>query len=380
MEKAQRPRVLCVDDEPNVLAGLALHLRRRYDVETAESGMHGLELLRRAPVAVVISDMRMPGMDGAAFLSRVRSHSPDTVRLLLTGQADLESAIAAVNEGQIFRFLTKPLPPPALLACVDAAAEQHRLVTAERVLLEQTLHGSVKTLTDILALTNPVAFGRATRVRQLASELAQTLQVRERWQLEVAAMLSQLGCITLPGDTVEKVYYGHALSQGEREMVAKLPAVTEGLLANIPRLEAVRAIIAAAPRPYQAAAQKPGEDPVVAEGAQLLRVAIDFDELERQGLSAASGIDTMHGRASYDPRVLEALSEVRGGSGPADDVREVPVSGLRPGMVLAQDVKTTTGVLLAARGYEVTNGFVARVANFRGSVKEPLRVVVKREA
>jgi FixJ family two-component response regulator len=193
-------------------------------------------------MAVVVSDMRMPGMDGAAFLAEVRSRWPEVVRMLLTGQSDIESAIAAINKGQIFRFLTKPCPPPALLAAVQAAVAQHELITAERVLLEQTLHGSIKALTDMLALVSPVSFGRATRVKQLVSDIAGHLGLKERWQVEVAAMLSQIGHMTLPAETAERVYYGRALSNDEQRLVARLPGLTESLLGNIPRLETVREI------------------------------------------------------------------------------------------------------------------------------------------
>src|SRR5205823_11426086 len=128
-------------------------LRRRFDVASATSGADGLAALEKATgaVAVVISDMRMPAMNGAAFLAQVRQRWPDTVRMLLTGQSEIEAAIAAVNEGQIFRFLSKPCPADQLLAAVMAAVAQHDLITAERVLLEQTLHGSIKTLTEILS-------------------------------------------------------------------------------------------------------------------------------------------------------------------------------------------------------------------------------------
>ena len=170
------PRVLCVDDEPNVLAGLRRCLRGHFAVTTAVGGAAGLDALRaEGRFAVVVSDLRMPGMDGVAFLSQVRALAPDTVRVLLTGQADLEAAIASVNEGHIFRFLMKPCAPTQLLAAVDAAAEQHRLLTAERELLEQTLHGSIKALTEALALANPTSFGRATRLKQLVGEPEQLL-------------------------------------------------------------------------------------------------------------------------------------------------------------------------------------------------------------
>lgn len=145
MISAERYRILCVDDEAGVLEGLDLILGRRFRVETATSGAAGLDTLERCrDVAVVISDMRMPHMDGAAFLSKVRTVAPDAIRILLTGQADMRSAVSAVNEGQIFRFLTKPCAPASLTAAIDAACEQRRLLTAEKVLLEETLQGSIK--------------------------------------------------------------------------------------------------------------------------------------------------------------------------------------------------------------------------------------------
>ncbi len=383
MDPQTKTKILCVDDERGVLDGLALNLRRRYDVLTALSGNEGLEILGRdGNIAVVMSDMRMPGMDGATFLSRARQVLPNAVRILLTGQADMNSAIAAINEGQIFRFLTKPCPAPTVLATIDAAAEQNRLVTAEKVLLEQTLHGSIKALTDILALTNPVSFGRATRIKQLVGEMAAKLELRETWQLEVAAMLSQLGYVALPSETVEKLYYGRPLTDAEQKMVARAPAVTEQLVRNIPRLEMVAEILEAVTRP-----RKRGEpastDPrrqQVDLASHLLRVALDFDSLDTQGNSASTALGTLRARQdTYDPRALDALAEIRGNKGTKDDVREISLSVLCVGMVFVDDVKTQGGMLMVARGFEVTAGFLERARNFQpGTVKEPLRVVLRR--
>lgn len=382
---AGKPRVLCVDDEQNILEGLALHLGRRYDLATATSGPAALEILGREPnVTVIMSDMRMPGMNGAAFLAQARLLAPDATRILLTGQADLESAIAAVNEGQIFRFLTKPCPPPTLLGAITAAVEQHRLITAERVLLEQTLHGCIKTLTDILSLTSPVAFGRATRIRKLTSELCTEMKLAERWQVEVAAMLSQLGHLTLPPETAERVYYGRPLSTEEQKLVGRLPAVTEQWLGNIPRLESVRDILVGCASPAKVAGQAKDEHAaqIVRRGAMLLRAAIDFDVLESQGDPARLALDTLRSRGSvYDPAVLEALDAVRGASGPEAELVELPASSLLIGMVLAEDVKTPAGVLLVARGYEITERFMERLKNFpEGSLKTKVRVLVRAAA
>lgn len=376
-------RVLCVDDELNILEGLSLHLRKSYEVECATSGVAALDMLRKnGTTAVILSDMRMPGMDGAAFLAQARQVVPDAVRILLTGQGDLNAAIAAVNEGQIFRFLTKPCPPPTLLLAVETAAEQHRLITAERVLLEQTLHGSIKTLTDVLSLTNPASFGRAIRIKLHVSELARQLDIRERWQVEVAAMLSQIGYITLPTETVEKVYYGQALSEEEQKMVSRLPAITEQLLGHIPRLEVVRGILKNYARPFGWWSNSEKSDPqkqLIVRGATILRVAVDFDALEAQGNPPALTIDTMRGRQDrYDPEVLAALAAIRGVQGPATDVRELPLRALQVGMLIAEDVKMQTGGLLVTRGYEVTAGFLERLRNFSpGMVKEPVRIIVR---
>jgi Response regulator receiver domain len=327
----------------------------------------------------VISDMRMPGMNGVALLSRSRQVAPDAVRILLTGQADLTAAIDAINEGQLFRFLTKPCAPTALLAAVDAAAGQHRLVTAEKVLLEQTLHGSVRMLTDLLSIVSPISFGRAMRIRQTVTDVAAHLGLRERWQVEVAAMLSQVGFVTLPPETAEKVYYGRELSEQEEEAVRRLPSFTERLLGHIPRLEGVRGILAACVKPY-----RPGTPPrvadegLVATGAELLRLAVDLDELETGGHPTPRAVELLRVRAGhYDARLLEALAEVRSGDGPTEEVRELPLSAIQAGMILVEDVKLPNGVLLLARGFEVPPGFVERVRNFTSVVKRPVRVLLR---
>jgi response regulator RpfG family c-di-GMP phosphodiesterase len=382
METTSRPLVLCVDDEPNVLEGLSLHLSRRYQVLTAASGTAGLETLAKHPaVAVVMSDMRMPGMDGAQFLGQARQAAPDAVRMLLTGQADMKSAVSAVNDGQIFRFLTKPCPTPQLLAAFTSAVEQHRLLTAERVLLEQTLHGSIKTLVDVLALTSPISFGRASRLKTRVTQLATKLDLGEKWPAEVAALLSQLATITLPPDVLEKLTFGGDLAEAEQKMVDRLPEVNEQLLGNIPRLEPVRAILARVARrstPSEPWSES-GPERTIELGACILRVVLDFDVLEGQGMPAARAVETLRGRGGrYDSRVLDAFAVLFGtGSATHEEVRELPLSALRVGMVFDQDVKLSAGSLLCARGYEVTESFLARARNFRpGSVKEPVRVRV----
>ncbi|VAW99276.1 hypothetical protein MNBD_GAMMA20-1535 [hydrothermal vent metagenome] len=367
------PRILLVDDEPAVLEGLQFQLRKCFDISTAANGLEGLAKIgASAPFAIVLSDMRMPRMDGAEFLTRVRQAVPDTVRVLLTGQTDIHSAIAVVNEGQIFRFLTKPCPPEQLHRTLEDAARQHQLLTAERDLLEKTLHGSISALMDVLALTNAVAFGRATRIRQIVSELCDELDILQRWQVEVAAMVSQLGAITLPEETAKKLYYGEELSTDEQQLVESLPEVVARLLGNIPRLEPVLALLAGL-------GKKPPRD--TADNSQerdVLRIALDFDALSSRGLSPQACLDTLRGHAKrYDKTLLQALAHCRGKETDSQEIQEIQIQAVREGMVFAEDVHTHTGTLLVPRGYQVTASFMTHVKAFkRGYVQETVAVIV----
>lgn len=131
-------RILFVDDEPNVLQALERQLRKQFEVLTAEGPVLGLEALKKeGPFAVIVSDLRMPVMDGIRFLAMAKEALPDSVRIILSGQGDFAAAIDAVNEGSIFRFLTKPCPTDHLIKALAAGLEQYRLVHAERELLEE---------------------------------------------------------------------------------------------------------------------------------------------------------------------------------------------------------------------------------------------------
>jgi response regulator RpfG family c-di-GMP phosphodiesterase len=377
MYEDPRPKVLCVDDEPNVLEGLARTLRSLFIVETAVGGSRGLDVLReQAPFTMVVSDLRMPRMTGVEFLAKAREMAPDTVRVLLTGQADMEAAISAINEGNIFRFLTKPCPTGTLVKSLMACAEQHRLVTAERVLLEQTLRGSVKTLTDILALTNPVAFGRATRVQRSVIEMMDHFEVKEQWPIEVAAMLSQIGFVILPGKTQEKLYAGQDVSESEREMLGRVPRIVEQLLANIPRLERVQEILHLYPEHFSGDAPERGQN--LPWGSRALKIAIDYDILESQSRANEEPFEVLRGRNGwYDPEILEGFAQLHGRGKRDLIIRELTLAEMAPGMLFGEDVKSAKGLLLIARGQEVTNSLLERIRNFSSElgIKEKIQMV-----
>jgi response regulator RpfG family c-di-GMP phosphodiesterase len=363
-----RPRILCVDDDPAIALLLSRVLQTTFDVVTSDTPAAALvQMTTNGPFAVVISDYRMPGTDGVTLLGQLREIAPDTTRILLTGNGDMEIAVDAVNRGQIFRFLEKPCTPETLRAAAAAAAEQHRLITSERVLLEQTLQGSVKALTEVLALAQPEAFGRATRVRRYVGDLAEAVGERDSWPIKIAAMLSQVGATAVSSSTLERYYAGESLTGDEQRAIAELPATAERLIADIPRLESVREILRFQETRFDGSVDGTPTRPGVAgdripRGARMLKIALDFDLLEMRGLSIADALKTMRGRTDwYDPQLLSAFTELSGVALSNIAMEDIRLSQVRVGMVFAADVRAETGMLLVARGQEVGVSLVERI-------------------
>jgi CheY-like chemotaxis protein len=377
MNQENLPRVLCVDDEPRVVDSLAVQLRKDYHVVTANGGQTALRILKEGPApAVIVSDMRMPGMDGATLLKHVRHLYPDTTRILLTGEAGREAAVAAVNEGQIFRFLTKPCSTENMRAALDAAVMQHRLLSTERVLLQETLIGCIKALVDILAITNPVAFGRAARLKRMSTELAEALGMKRFWQLEAAAMLSQIGYISLPVELVEKLYYGKRLTPEERILADGAPAVAKKLLGRIPRLEPVLEILTTA---RKTAALPEG---AIKQGASILQLLLEYDAHIVQGHPVDVALQKVRAQpARHDAKIINALESLVGSAVGPHEVCEVAVDRVRPGMIFMDDLYTHIGTLLVPKGFEVTEAFLERIRNFGpGVLQEKVRVTAPKAA
>ncbi len=378
-------KILLVDDEQNVLDAYMRTMRKRFSLETADSGAAGVEaIVQRGPFAVVVSDMRMPGMDGVEFLRRVKEWDSEIVRVMLTGNADVETAIRAVNEGAIFRFLNKPCFPDDMALALEAALEQHRLIRAERDLLEKTLSGSIQMLTEILALVNPTAFGRAARVKRLVRKLSEVLGVENAWQVEIAAMLSQIGCVALPEETLEKVYHGKPLDCDELDMLQAHPEVGRDLLKHIPRLEPVAEIIEHQELRFNGSPElRTGlTGSAIPIGARVLKVALDFEKVRESKVTLIDSLAEMRRRGAewYDPIVLDALSIVEA-NGSRMIALTLPVNQLKPGMVFAKDVVSTNRVLLVREGQEVTTSICLRLRTYvdRRSVSDVFDVTAPAE-
>ena len=379
--KSPLPAVLCVDDDANILTVLHRVLGTRYELTTVRSGADAIAALQyKQGFAVVVSDLHLPDLDGIAVLCEAEQLAPKAVRLLLSGAADLDDAISAINKGHVFRFVSKPVDATTLLEQVGAAVAQHQLLVAEQQLLEQTVQGAVRAMTEMVALTCPAAHGRGTRLQRLVADLAAIARMPSRWEVEVAALLSSLGFVSLPPRLVQRYLAGDELDGPEQAMIDRLPSITEGLLSGIPRFEGVRAILEqqflrfdgfGAPR-----APKKSE---ILLGARILHIASDFDLLQCRGLESAPALAEMRARpGQYDPILLRQFEETVGYLGPGIRSMDLLLQEVELGMVFGQDVITPAGVLLIARGQDVTRPLLERIQSHWGefSTGSRLRMIV----
>jgi FixJ family two-component response regulator len=358
-------KTLFVDDEPAVLDGYKRLLGRSFPIDTAVGGAEGLAAIAESgPYAVVISDMRMPEMDGAQFLAKVREIAPSTTRIALTGFVNIDTAMCAVNEGNIFRFLTKPCSKESLRSAIEAGLEQNRLMDAEKELLEQTLRKSVHVLSEILSFSNPAAFGRAMRLRRFVQHICGKLRLQAAWQFEIAAMLSQIGCVTLPPELVNAECAGAVLSAEQQKKFDTHPAIASKMLSGIPRMEAIAQMIAQQANPAPRIEAKSIEQKHEIEfGAQLLRTGLAFESWHCRGLGPEEAVRKVRGTMKdVEASILDSMDGV--GLFFPMQTRECAVSDLCLGMILQEDLSNNNGLLLVARGQEITPQWIDRLIGF----------------
>lgn len=390
--RASAPRVLCVDDDAAVLRALRRVLSGTYDVAIAVGGLAGLEAIREAsdPFAVVITDLRMPELSGIGLLQCVRQQSPQTARVLLTGNADVASATAAVNAGEVFRFLTKPCAPDALLEAVGAAHAHHqRLVTqprADRVDIPDSdvedaadavpsverehahsvaslrvasgsrtrgdaLSELVLAMNALLAAVHPVARACAARIEWRASSMLDRLDLGIDRHVRAAAALSQLGAIGLSPEVAERIYGSLPLSAADAGIAAGIRARTSELIADVPALALARQIVW----------RDPQGDPVdlatdtneIELGTVIVDIACMLDDGQRKGRDVGRVLAELQlhhgGRHGSLMDSLHAELDALAGHG----VRTLRLRDATPEMTLAADVFTPNGLLMACRGQRI---------------------------
>ncbi len=366
-------RILFVDDEEKILNGIERQQGDDFDISIALGPYPALELVQNEePFAVVVSDMRMPEMNGVELLAKIREISPDTVRMMLTGYAELSSTIEAVNQGHIFRFLSKPCSADDLAAALNAGLRQYALVEAEKELVEGTLHGSVNVLSEVLSLVNPLAFGQSSRVRATVDGILKRADVENQWQLEIAAMLSPLGCVALSQQILQDKIDGKKLSLEDEKTFAAHPKIAADLLKSIPRLEPVANII------FNQNSHPPKSGgPNISIESQILKMAIDFDQQELICESSLHALNELKDNGqNYDAELFEALSEYVKQERDLQIVKLSP-SDIREGMVLAEDLRNDQGTLLMSKGQKITAAAQHVIENLtqNKTLTEPIKVI-----
>lgn len=379
-------RVLIIDDDENLLNGLRRQFHKRYRVSVAQGGEKALSLARsHGPFAVAVCDMRMPGKDGIQVLGELKKLAPETVRIMLTGNADQQTAVDAVNKGDIFRFFNKPCPPEQLAAGIDEAIEQFRLVTAERELLQKTLAGSVKVLIDVLSMIDPDAFGKATKMREWGRAMATQMMLPRAWQLDMGIMLSRIGSAAIPAEIQTKMKTGQDLTAMEQAMVSEIPETGKNWIANIPRLQPVANIVYYQEKGFDGSGFP--EDDCVGDAipleARVIKVLNDLADASPGTTPGKATFKLLAEQAEkYDPAVIDAahaclvFSEGSTEAEKQEEVADIPVSLLMAGYRLLTDIETRCGQLVLAKNQTVSEAQLTKIKNLGMSlgIKEPIRV------
>ena len=367
-------KVLIVDDDANLLQGLRRQLRKKFDLTFADGGLAAKELLDSGKeFAVIVSDMQMPEFNGLQLLCYVREKCNDTSRIMLTGNADQQTATDAVNDGAIFRFINKPCETADLEQAINDALDHHRLVCAEKDVLEQTLKGSIELMSDVMALLNPSAFGRANRNRSIVKSICAELGIRNSWQIEVATTFAQVGRATVPNDVLERSYRDEELPEDMADMLQEHPVVSAQLVSRIPRLELVGEIISRQAQSKEDSTSQ-SSDPVQV-AAELLEMVLTYDALSRtrspfEAVAEVEKIERFNNRSGWVAALRKSVAE-------NFELTAVHFEELVVGMVLDEDIFDEKEVLVVTKGQEVTNSLIARLLNFKKAkrkITEPIRV------
>jgi len=375
-------RILFVDDDPNLLAALSRSLRKLFTFDTALGGAEALQKIDRSgPYAVVVADQTMPGMSGVELLETVREVAPDTVRLMLTGNADQKSAVEAVNRGAIFRFLNKPCPPEVLVPALETALKQHELVVTERELTEGTLSGSVQILSEVLGMVAPEILGRGQRLRESMGTFARHLGLEPVWEYEVAAGLSQIGYASLPFIVLRKLAAGTELLPEEAEILRHTPEVGYNLVSSIPRFAAIAQMILYMAKDFTGTGipsdSVAGTD--IPIGGRMLHILDDRLTLELEGVVRQNALIALRERrGTYDPALVEKCFECFPTFLSNALSSEIPVvychlDQLATGQILVSEIKLANNVVLVAAGERLTKMVIQRIQNAAtlGQIKGP---------
>ncbi|HEB55987.1 MAG TPA: response regulator [Gammaproteobacteria bacterium] len=422
--------LLFVDDEQNILSSLKRLFRSRgYRILTALSGKEGLAVMENDSVDLIISDMRMPEMDGAAFLQQAASRWPDVVRILLTGYSDITSTIAAVNLGRIYRYVSKPWEDNDILLTVKRALEQ-KCLEKERQRLEALTRKQNAQLKTLNASLEDKVVARTSELQQAVSflELAQQslnesycttvevfsnlVEMREHhgrgWNrriahqvsqvaelsgldseavrnLHYAALLRNIGKISLSDQLVRKSF--STMNDSESRVFIQHPVVGAGVLMALEPLQGAADLIHHQHENFDGSGFPDGlKGDAILLGARILKVAGDYHDLQ-YGLLLSAHLKPSQARdyllqqrgRRYDPDVVALLQKVLGRQAESQDKiaeRSVKSNGLQSGMVLSRDLMLNDEILLLSRGHQLSEAIIERIYHMEESIDRDLEIYV----
>jgi response regulator RpfG family c-di-GMP phosphodiesterase len=377
----KKTKIIFVDDDKKVLDSFVRIFRNKLDISVAENGNEALKLIaEKGPFAVVVSDYKMPEMNGLDFLAKVKKSYPNCIRIMLTGFADLDTAIKAVNESNIFRLLTKPCPKELMNKALDDAIELHHIVMAEKELLENTVNGAVKLLVEILSTVRPSAFSRATRTANLANEVAGKLSLPRKWILTTSALLINVGLLTVSEPIMEKLNQDDEVTLEEKMLLDNYPMAAAKMIKHIPRLEPVAELVGkqeaflGQPPQRLLARDYTGRE----KNDQILHLVRLYLHIKASGFSEKESLKMIKEKAKFDAEILNALYEVVEGEFQYEIssflLNEIPVDS-----ILAEDVylKKPRKKLLY-KGQELTSNLKDYLVMLDKSigVEQPITVLV----
>jgi len=373
-----------VDDEELLLQGIKRVLRSKYELVMFTRAVDALEYLNdnsKVKPKVIVSDYKMPEMDGAKFLAEAKKILPDVSRILLTGQADINATIKIVNSGQIFRFLIKPCPNDVLIKAIEDGIRQTDLIRAEKELLSQTLKGTVKLLIDLLAVLYPKAYRRADHLRYICKKVAQRLKLQNIWEIEITALLSTIGLITLPNEIVEKKLSNVKLTKDEQILYDTNAEIAYSLINNIPRLSNIaKAILETNNKDFNPNQISFGNILPPELIGNLIALINYYIDLETSGLTTKQIIEELEKRKNfYNEILLSALISDFSGLAESFIIENVSLKELPVNCQLADNILDEDDRVLVSKGMFVTEIIRQKLINFQKykSIKEPIKILKK---
>jgi response regulator RpfG family c-di-GMP phosphodiesterase len=376
-------RVLIVDDDEQALALFRRSLRKHYHVESALTGSEAVRLLDHDdPFGVVVADLRMPEMDGLAVLRHAREIAPETVRILLSGEADVASLESAINSAAVHRFLSKACQPDELRDAVSEAVSHYQLITEEKSLLSSTVSASMRALIDIVAMATPEIFERCIEIRPLVGEIAKEMQLHNAWHCEVASLLCKLGCVAIREASVDAVFGLEQLGPYETAALQDQGHVAADLIGAIPSLSAVAEIVRHQDNAYVSRDPDELAKNEIPVGSRILKAASDYVAHRIRWNDGELALATMELTPDdYDPQIVELLVKSekleRRYRIEAVGVDNIPQRGF-----VYEPIKTETGEVVFQRGEELSLTLCQRlngVLKTRG-LQQPLKFFVLNSA